>query len=170
MKRLQGDAVQSSDSQHVLAKLTNGSANEEERENGKKTEESSAGERQCEPSSENKPFHSHMMSLIEASAGRDIAPSFVLLDSTDAEDVLSRDPKTAAKGTFSSGSRDSVLSSTSTFSENDVKQVMSKIAGLEEERLKLLETVNGLQDDNQQVKGESFRVKMANGNYCVIVS
>lgn len=152
LKRLQGDAVQSSDSQHVLAKLTNGSANEEERENGKKTEESSAGERQCEPSSENKPFHSHMMSLIEASAGRDIAPSFVLLDSTDAEDVLSRDPKTAAKGTFSSGSRDSVLSSTSTFSENDVKQVMSKIAGLEEERLKLLETVNGLQDDNQQVR------------------
>ena len=173
LKRLQGDVVQSSASQHVLAKLTNGSVqtNEKELENGKKTsigesdgaqQEILKVERQEEPipnlstveyPGENNPFRSHMMSLIEASAKRDVAPSFILLDSTDADDVIG-DPKTAAQGTFSSGSRDSVLSSTSTFSENDVKQVMSKIAGLEEERLKLLDTVNGLQEDNQQVRRE----------------
>ena len=48
-------------------------------------------------------------------------------------------------------SRGSVLSRSSTFSDSDVKQVMSKIAGLEQERVKLLETVDELQISNQQV-------------------
>ena len=44
--------------------------------------------------------------------------------------------------------RDSILS---TYSDSDVKQVMSKIAGLEEERIKLLDTIDKLQHDNQVV-------------------
>ena len=46
---------------------------------------------------------------------------------------------------------ESLLSSTSTYSESDVKCVMSKIATLEEERYKLLETIDTLQEDNSTV-------------------
>ena len=38
------------------------------------------------------------------------------------------------------------------FSDSDVKHVMSKIASLEEDRLKLLHTIDQLQTDNQQVR------------------
>lgn len=44
--------------------------------------------------------------------------------------------------------RDSILS---TYSDSDVKQVMSKIADLEEERIKLLDTIDNLHHDNQLV-------------------
>lgn len=43
------------------------------------------------------------------------------------------------------------ISSISTYSDSDVKIVMSKIASLEEERYKLLETINALQEDNSVV-------------------
>ena len=46
----------------------------------------------------------------------------------------------------------SILSHASSFSDDDVKQVMSKIAGLEEERMKLLETIDKLHLDNQHVR------------------
>lgn len=46
----------------------------------------------------------------------------------------------------------SLLSHASSFSDDDVKQVMSKIAGLEEERMKLLETIDKLHLDNQHVR------------------
>lgn len=46
---------------------------------------------------------------------------------------------------------ESVISSISTYSDTDVKCVMSKIASLEEERYKLLETINALQEDNSVV-------------------
>lgn len=46
----------------------------------------------------------------------------------------------------------SILSHVSSFSDDDVKQVMSKIAGLEEERMKLLETIDKLHLDNQHVR------------------
>lgn len=45
----------------------------------------------------------------------------------------------------------SVISSASTYSDTDVKCVMTKIAQLEEERYKLLETINSLQEDNTVV-------------------
>lgn len=45
----------------------------------------------------------------------------------------------------------SVISTASTYSDSDVKCVMSKIASLEEERYKLLETINSLQEDNSKV-------------------
>ena len=159
-KRVQGVGCQSSASQ---VKLTNGSvpndSEHEEVENGKKTcQEESISDLSTQLQSsevDNTPFRSHMMSLIEAGAGRSIAPSFILLDSTDchnAEDMS----RAASNGTFSTRSRDSVLSSTSTFSDKDVKQVMSKIASLEEERLKLLETIDSLQEDNQLVRNDGF--------------
>ena len=47
--------------------------------------------------------------------------------------------------------KDSFISTVSTYSDTDVKFVMSKIATLEEERYKLLETINGLQEDNSVV-------------------
>lgn len=47
---------------------------------------------------------------------------------------------------------ESVISSISTYSDSDVKCVMSKIASLEEERYKLLETINALQEDNSVVR------------------
>lgn len=46
----------------------------------------------------------------------------------------------------------SILSSVSTYSDNDVKVVMSKIATLEEERYRLLETIDNLQEDNTTVR------------------
>ena len=45
----------------------------------------------------------------------------------------------------------SVISTASTYSDTDVKCVMSKIASLEEDRYKLLETINALQEDNSKV-------------------
>lgn len=48
----------------------------------------------------------------------------------------------------------SILSSVSTYSDADVKYVMSKIASLEEERFKLLETVDKLQEDNTTVRSK----------------
>ena len=49
----------------------------------------------------------------------------------------------------SNNARDSILS---TYSDNDVKQVMTKIASLEEERIKLLDTIDKLHKDNQLVR------------------
>ena len=49
----------------------------------------------------------------------------------------------------------SILSSVSTYSDTDVKFVMSKIASLEEERFKLLETIDTLQEDNVLVSAAS---------------
>lgn len=51
---------------------------------------------------------------------------------------------------------ESILSSVSTYSDSDVKVVMSKIATLEEERYKLLETIDTLQEDNVTVSMSWF--------------
>lgn len=51
---------------------------------------------------------------------------------------------------------ESILSSVSTYSDSDVKVVMSKIATLEEERYKLLETIDTLQEDNVTVSVSWF--------------
>ena len=95
-----------------------------------------------------KPYHSHMMSLLEADEQRrSAAPSYIFLDSQE----LRKAQGGENAGDSSSLHRDSVLSCSSAFSDGDVKQVMSKIADLEEERMKLLETIDGLHQDNQHV-------------------
>lgn len=102
-----------------------------------------------DPSSAQQPFRSHMMSLIEADARmRPIAPSFVLLDSPD----YTTKEGMGVEASGSSEDRDSILDQSSAFSDSDVKQVMSKIATLEEERLKLMETIDDLQQQNQTVR------------------
>lgn len=111
-----------------------------------------------------KPYHSHMMSLIEADEQRrSVAPSFVLLDSPELRKASEGENEGASN-------RDSVLSSSSAFSDNDVKQVMSKIADLEEERIKLLETIDGLHQDNQHVrtKCHSYQIEVLAGSYLVL--
>lgn len=52
------------------------------------------------------------------------------------------------------GRTDSVLSSMSTYSDSDVKYVMTKIASLEEERYGLLETIDQLHTENSTVSLE----------------
>ena len=54
--------------------------------------------------------------------------------------------------------RDSILS---TYSDGDVKQVMSKIAGLEEERIKLLDTIDKLHHENQLVSLYSLSLSLS---------
>ncbi len=46
---------------------------------------------------------------------------------------------------------ESFISTVSTYSDNDVKYIMSKIATLEDERYKLLDTIDTLQEDNNTV-------------------
>lgn len=83
-------------------------------------------------------------------------------------EVTSLSPSTDSKDSSPTGSQElresqrrkgvgksrsnSILSHVSSFSDDDVKQVMSKIAGLEEERMKLLETIDKLHLDNQHVR------------------
>ena len=50
-----------------------------------------------------------------------------------------------------SGRSDSLLSAVSTYTDSDVKYVMSKIASLEEERYKLMETIDKLHTENSTV-------------------
>ena len=87
------------------------------------------------------PYRSHMMSLIQADQRR----QNVFLESGGLEGSGREKPESLT------GSIESIERS-STFSDRDVKQVMSKIASLEEERRKLLETIDSLQSDNQQVR------------------
>ncbi len=85
-----------------------------------------------------KPYYSHMMKLCSP-------------------DELESEKSTELSGESSSMSEDmqdyrgSVFSTMSTFSDNDVKQIMSKIADLEEERVKLLTTIDDMQRDNNIV-------------------
>lgn len=94
--------------------------------------------------SQQKPFHSHMLELNSTEEHEDERSSDQSEDSDDKEPLSSTSDSQL-------GYRGSVLSVSSTFSDNDVKQVMSKIADLEEERLKLLGTIDDLQRDNGQV-------------------
>lgn len=89
-----------------------------------------------------KPFQSHMMKLNA-------------MDELEAEKLMELSEELDDNGLSSLSDsqlyRDSMLSTASTFSDNDVKHIMSKIADLEEERLKLLGTIDNLQTDNTQV-------------------
>ena len=52
---------------------------------------------------------------------------------------------------FNGGRSESMLADVSTYTDSDVKYVMSKIASLEEERYKLLETIDKLHNENSTV-------------------
>ncbi len=82
-----------------------------------------------------KPYHSHMMKLCSP-------------------DEVESEHSTEFSGESSSMSeemQDCRLSTMSAFSDTDVKQIMSKIADLEEERMKLLTTIDDMQRDNNTV-------------------
>ncbi|CAI8008873.1 Pleckstrin homology domain-containing family A member 1 [Geodia barretti] len=89
---------------------------------------------------ETQPVRSHMMSLIaaeEKGAGQ--------VGEAGAE------PQVVVVGSSGSEEGDELMmSQSSAFSDTDVKQVMTKIALLEDERLKLLETIDQMQNDNQR--------------------
>ncbi len=87
-------------------------------------------------STNEKPYYSHMMELCSKDK---------LEDEKSME--LSRESDSRSEEDF----RESIWSSASTFSDGDVKQIMSKIADLEEERIKLLGTIDDLHKDNNCV-------------------
>ena len=95
--------------------------------------------------SQQKQFHSHMLQL-SSTVEHEVERSSEQSGESDDKEALS-----STESESQQGFRESVVSVSSTFSDNDVKQVMSKIADLEEERLKLLGTIDNLQRDNGQV-------------------
>lgn len=78
------------------------------------------------------------------------SPPPPFLAKTDPEpDELLDEKSGYTYGEFDNDPRMSSISST--YSDNDVKFVMSKIASLEDERFKLLETIDLLKGDNARV-------------------
>ena len=90
-------------------------------------------------------LHNPLLSVLGVTEQKKLAKEAVRAERDDydrLELVLS------ASSAGSEHMRDSILS---TYSDSDVKQVMSKIADLEEERIKLLDTIDNLHHDNQLV-------------------
>ena len=94
---------------------------------------------------------SHKLSSIHSQADKEKqqSSSFVHADKEGSEKDLRAEKSPSRK-------RELHHSSSSTFSDDDVKQVMSKIASLEEERMKLLETIDELQHSNQTVRTRHY--------------
>ena len=107
---------------------------------------------------EPQPTQGHMTSSADEAKedsqeeGEQATNSFVVMDDRDLEDSGREGEEVEVRQHASA----SILSTASTFSDGDVKQVMSKIALLEDERLKLLETIDKLQTDNQSVSGRGL--------------
>ena len=90
------------------------------------------------------PFHNPALSVLGATEQKKLAKEAQKSDTDELTELV-----LSSSSYGSENVRDSILS---TYSDNDVKQVMSKIASLEEERIKLLDTIDKLHKDNQLVR------------------
>ena len=89
------------------------------------------------------PLHNPLLSVLGVTEQKKLAKEAVKAERDDQSELV-----LSTSSTTSDNVRDSILS---TYSDSDVKQVMSKIAGLEEERIKLLDTIDKLHHQNQLV-------------------
>ena len=96
------------------------------------------------------PQHNPLLSVLGVTEQKKLAKEAVKAESDDLSELV-----LSSSSTTSDHVRDSILS---TYSDSDVKQVMSKIAGLEEERIKLLDTIDKLHHENQLVRLYSLSI------------
>lgn len=90
------------------------------------------------------PYHNPVLSVLGETERRQLAKEAKKSERDELTELV-----LSSSSCASDNVRDSILS---TYSDSDVKQVMSKIAGLEEERIKLLDTIDKLHKDNQLVR------------------
>ncbi len=96
------------------------------------------------------PQHNPLLTVLGVTEQKKLAKEAVKAESDDLSELV-----LSSSSTASDHVRDSILS---TYSDSDVKQVMSKIAGLEEERIKLLDTIDKLHHENQLVRLYSLSI------------
>lgn len=104
------------------------------------------------------PFHNPLLSILGVTEQKKLAKEAQKNDADESTELV-----LSTSSCASNNARDSILS---TYSDNDVKQVMTKIASLEEERIKLLDTIDKLHKDNQLVR--LLIVPYSLSNYCFL--
>ena len=103
-------------------------------------------------SSRSSPKHNPLLSVLGVTEQKKLAKEAAKSERDDISELV-----LSTSSTTSDHVRDSILS---TYSDSDVKQVMSKIAGLEEERIKLLDTIDKLHHENQLVSSLSLSLSL----------
>ena len=96
-----------------------------------------------EGESSRSPYHNPVLSVLGITEKKKLEKEAQKSEREDLSELV-----LSSSSCASDNVRDSILS---TYSDSDVKQVMSKIAGLEEERIRLLDTIDKLHKDNQLV-------------------
>ena len=100
------------------------------------------------------PFHNPVLTVLGVTEKKKLAKESQKDDADELSELV-----ISSSSCASENARDSILS---TYSDNDVKQVMTKIASLEEERIKLLDTIDKLHKDNQLVRLLTFPHSLSN--------
>lgn len=127
---------------NIQKKLTNGLSNDLEATPEASSEEAIRDDvSNGVDTDDQKPYYSHMMEL----CSKDKLESDKSMELSKESESQSEEEMMQRQG--------SIWSGVSTFSDGDVKQIMSKIADLEEERIKLLGTIDDLHKDNNTVSG-----------------
>ena len=108
------------------------------------SEDSSDRSSSAVSSASRSPVHNPLLSVLGVTEQKKLAKEAAKSESDERPELV-----LSTSSTTSDHVRDSILS---TYSDSDVKQVMSKIASLEEERIKLLDTIDKLHHQNQLVR------------------